>query len=627
MSFPCLLPRIALAPARSASSSSFVSSSRLSSSARSLSSSISSLKSFSIHNPTRSLFASSSPPRLSRSYSTPKTTSKSKPRTASPPSATPKLYSPRKPPPPPSPSSTPPSTRPAPSSSPKASPTRTKPSSPATLPPRVIPTHLFLRWEALNARPRSSLSREEKQEKDALSKQGLWAQRIELYRLYSLEQGYVPMDGSSSNAELKSWWEEVGKKTLKGREVWDEFVVTRPVRSPSSSPNEITLGTFKPTVDDGFRGLFPLSITLGSTFLLYLGAAYATQEVESRCDPSGAVAVVLGPFEGWLNATLFLGTVASAVFLVKAAGSRPGSSRSLLGALDRFFVVDWTPFRRSYAHGWALPFGHADSNHLFANLRVLVLFGFLAYPFFDERGLWAFLKQHSAWPYLLGIPGSINSSWAISGPSDEVAEPKKTSIGAFHFLVFCVATCVVEPVIRQVHHSFIVLPRAQKQILRLLQNPSEVRSLTPAWFFIPKAKKIYLAETIQATFKAQGTVGMSLTPFALSSLSFLQMAVNWHPIYLPFQYYAFKFIKKDLQRTYETRRDGVNSNHNTAILFGVVYFFVGDNVWEWFLDKASRLRTWLGIETKLAPPEEAAESPVRSKDEVEVAVEEGSLIG
>lgn len=50
---------------------------------------------------------------------------------------------------------------------------------------------------------------------------------------------------------------------------------------------------------------------------------------------------------------------------------------------------------------------------------------------------------------------------------------------------------------------------------------------------------------------------------------------NWHPIYLPFQYYAFKFIKKDLQRTYETRRDGVNSNHNTAILFGVVYFFVG----------------------------------------------------
>lgn len=147
----------------------------------------------------------------------------------------------------------------------------------------------------------------------------------------------------------------------------------------------------------------------------------------------------------------------------------------------------------------------------------------------------------------VGIPGSINSSWAISGPSDEVAEPKKTSIGAFHFLVFCVASvfkfalpfprvsstdpgffssaCVVEPVIRQVHHSFIVLPRAQKQILRLLQNPSEVRSLTPAWFFIPKAKKIYLAETIQATFKAQGTVGMSLTPFALSSLSFLQMAV------------------------------------------------------------------------------------------------------
>ncbi|KAL7417273.1 hypothetical protein BDY24DRAFT_412021 [Mrakia frigida] len=585
------------------------------------------------------------------------------------------------------------------SSSPPSPPPRSSSSSPPTppRPPRYIPPPppKHKPWalpKGSGKRTRSDFERmRELQEKD-------WELRTKLRRLPMEERKelkvleemhldakialteqqfgkllrFEPMDGRSTNVDLQRWFEELPKKDLTERNVWNEFVLTRTAVatwfcSPRDRPldNQYHSVRFRdPIVNSGFQVIKPIMVTLLVAFALYLTAAVITDRLYCQSELSGTSSWLLGPWGGWIVVVGLLSIMCIVPHWIKNAKARldprsGASQRSIRASLPRMFdlvmvflnldramnVFKFIPLEGTYLHIWTSMFGHSDNDHITSNLFFLVLSGFFAYSFFDDRSPFTewispFSRRFSSWfnetffngwferhddgwiiPYLRQLPGLLNEDWTLSDVSTP-PEPTRRLTGLFHFLVFCLAASAFPLLLFfQVPHELLGIPKAQRTLLSILKDPSKLRSQKPPWDFDPKEKKIRLSHRIMSELDCLSALGISQTVCAVESLALMTMTFGcWNPIFLPLQHHCLDSIYNEIKATWEGASPAGDFGHLPGIVFGLIYFFVGGIVWDWFLDKATLFRPSTRSEdapSELAPAVETSAGTETENEEQE----------
>ncbi|KAL7409636.1 hypothetical protein BDY24DRAFT_402503 [Mrakia frigida] len=557
---------------------------------------------------------------------------------------------------------------------PSSPPSESQPGSPSTLRlssslPKLLPYHPLNPSQYIPPPPyspshhdslrlgltKNTISPSQRLELDALDNELLAYKLAVEEKQVADSLGFVPLNGTYEIGEKLLARFEKTKETTEARWVWREFCIPLNVRVNGGN------GVLFTGVTDN-TGWFVLPYVLffvGGTLVAYAVAAQLTESSVSETHPSYTGFVVatsllsflafvpwfasgslqrlilhsptimnLAPFTTWNSLrgidprALFSRGVAVFLSPLDLMVIRTTESRLALGGLTE--KLRWKPFRAGCGRMWLGMFSHRDTTHFYRSIFMLWVSGYLAYGYFSKEdnsgteGVFSYVRRMigTYFPEYASKPETEDEKKVASAP-----QPKKT--GVYEYLVFVVTAGAFAAFVAQLHHSFVLLPKAANRLHTFVTNPSSIRSANPPWFMVPapevKQQKTILGDGLVNMLGVDRlSTGLTEPGLALSALALLHSCSNGGPWVLgtvpaivPAVFFGGRYIIQDLssiKRDWNTPR----RHFGAGTAFGIIYFFFGSTFFAWSVSNSGEI---------VIPPYDPNAPPEAEKKEVAKVLE------